>query len=355
MARVGAESKAIFRTDRFLNNESISLNQLWSELIITELERLGVTTFCLASGSRCTPLSDCLSTRPWLSVVTHFDERALGFMALGLAQNRERPIVIITTSGSAVANLLPAIIEASQQGLPLICITADRPFECQDCRSNQTISQDGIFGSYVNYSRSLPAPTVDIRPEVVLSTIDYLFSFSLFNGNGPVHLNCSFREPLLTDSCIVNQSYFSAIQSWMISTDVYSLYFNDNTLPDHLISKLIIAKKGVIVIGDILEQELLDRVLLFAKQYQWPVLVNPLGGGDIKLMGAIGILWGIKVTFITLYLSFIIGGIFSLILFITKQKKAKDYMSFGPSIGIASIIALFWGELLWNHFVGPYI
>ena len=122
-----------------------SLHALWSSLIIEELVRLGVCDICIAPGSRSTPLTLAAAANPAITTHLHFDERGLGFLALGLAQGSQRPVAVIVTSGSAVANLLPAVVEARQSGIPLWLLTADRPAELICNVANLAIDQSDIF------------------------------------------------------------------------------------------------------------------------------------------------------------------------------------------------------------------
>ena len=103
--------------------------------------------FC--PGSRSSPLTLAAARHPRAKLIPGIDERSLGYWALGHAKARNKPCVIITSSGTAVANLLPAVVEASQSNTPLIILSADRPSELRDTGSNQTIDQVGIFGKYV--------------------------------------------------------------------------------------------------------------------------------------------------------------------------------------------------------------
>lgn len=105
---------------------------MWARLLVDELCRLGVTTFCVAPGSRSSPLSIAAAAHPRARVVTCIDERSLGFYAVGFAKGRSRPAAVITSSGTAVANLLPAVVEASQSHTPVVVLTADRPAELRD-------------------------------------------------------------------------------------------------------------------------------------------------------------------------------------------------------------------------------
>jgi len=107
--------------------KSPNINILWAKLIIEELFRNGVRYFCLAPGSRCSALVVAIGEHFRAKSFVHYDERGLAFHALGYAAATRQPVVIVTTSGSAVANLFPAVIEASKKKLPLIILTADRP------------------------------------------------------------------------------------------------------------------------------------------------------------------------------------------------------------------------------------
>ena len=143
----------------------------WAEHVIKILNHHGVHHFCLAPGARSTPLVMALSHNKHVKVTTHFDERALGFFALGVAKATESPVAIITTSGSAVANLLPSAVEATHAHVPLIFLTADRPQELQNCGANQAINQEAIFGTFVKKFEALPVPSPAIELSAMFPSI----------------------------------------------------------------------------------------------------------------------------------------------------------------------------------------
>ncbi|XP_040374185.1 protein PHYLLO, chloroplastic isoform X8 [Rosa chinensis] len=120
-----------------------NINTVWASLIVEECSRLGLTYFCVAPGSRSSPLAVAASTHPLITCIVCYDERSLAFHAVGYARGSGKPAVIITSSGTAVSNLLPAVVEASQDFVPLILLTADRPAELQDAGANQAINQIG--------------------------------------------------------------------------------------------------------------------------------------------------------------------------------------------------------------------
>ncbi|WP_159791727.1 2-succinyl-5-enolpyruvyl-6-hydroxy-3-cyclohexene-1-carboxylic-acid synthase [Puerhibacterium puerhi] len=193
--------------------------------LVADLVLQGVRDFVLAPGSRSAPLAYALAEaateRPTLRLHVRVDERAAGFLALGLSRGSEplhrgagrradgvehvsvavpQPVAVVTTSGTAVANLHPAVLEAHHTGVPLVLITADRPHELRGTGASQTTDQVGIFGSAVRYAVDVPAP--DDRPGAVrdlLSTANRALAAALGlrdRNPGPVHLNLAFREPL---------------------------------------------------------------------------------------------------------------------------------------------------------------
>ena len=181
-----------------MNRETPRANRLWAYLIVEELVRCGVDFFCVAPGSRSTPLVAALAASERARSLIHFDERGTAFAALGHARATGRPAAWITTSGTAVANGLPAVVEASTDGVPMILLTADRPPELRQTGANQTIDQPDIFGDYVRWRFDLPAPDPAIDPAMVLTTVDQAAYRAARTPQGPVHLNLMFRETFLS-------------------------------------------------------------------------------------------------------------------------------------------------------------
>ena len=152
---------------------------------------------CLSPGSRSTPLALALARDPRVQVHVHLDERSSAFFALGLAKATPSRSIVATTSGTAAAELLPAVVEASQSRMPLVLLTADRPPRLRGTGANQTIDQPGLFGEYVRASIDLPVPDdggtggmVARRP--LARRLDAMAA----DPPGPVHVNCPFEEPL---------------------------------------------------------------------------------------------------------------------------------------------------------------
>ncbi len=173
-------------------------------VLVDELARCGVREVVLCPGSRSAPLAYALeeaekSGRIRLHV--RVDERTAGFLALGLAKLSRVPAAVVTTSGTAVANLHPAVLEAHHGQVPLLVLSADRPPELRGTGANQTTVQPGMFGGALRWAHELGAP--EARPgqnAAWRSTADRAYAActgALSGHPGPVHLNVPLREPLV--------------------------------------------------------------------------------------------------------------------------------------------------------------
>ena len=173
-------------------------DQRWANLAIQSCLDVGVDHFFLAPGSRCTPLTLAVARQKTATVIQHFDERGLAFAAVGYARATGRPGVFICTSGTAVANAFPAVIEAAMESVPMLLFTADRPLELRGSGANQTIDQQNIFGRYAQLFLDMPAPedqhaAADPGGRAFLG--DALTRGMAAVKKGPVHFNWMFREP----------------------------------------------------------------------------------------------------------------------------------------------------------------
>ncbi|GIL87242.1 hypothetical protein Vretifemale_15342 [Volvox reticuliferus] len=171
--------------------------------------------FCVAPGCRSSPLAHAIASHPRARLNVCIDERSLGFWALGYGRSSGRPAAVVTSSGTAVANLLPAVVEASLSGVPLLLLTADRPAELRDTAANQTIDQTKIFGGFVRWFFDLPAPTTDVPGRTVLTTASTAYRAAVAScPPGPVHLNLQFRDPLAPVTAPWSPAPFSTRTFW---------------------------------------------------------------------------------------------------------------------------------------------
>jgi len=164
--------------------------------LLEEFHRLGVRDIVLGPGSRSQALALAAAEFERLGMIrlrVRIDERVGGFLALGIAVETSRPVILITTSGTAVGNLHPAVLEAHHSGVPLIVITADRPESLRGVGSNQTTEQPGIFSSAVRRSWDVAPPNGSAGETDAAAA---LARDALAAASGPVHLNLAFAEPL---------------------------------------------------------------------------------------------------------------------------------------------------------------
>jgi len=170
--------------------------------LVDELVRLGVTDAVLAPGSRSTALAIAAERNPRLDVHVEVDERSAGFLALGFARASGRPAPVVVTSGTAVANLHPAVVEADTAAVPLLLLTADRPPELRATGANQAIDQVHVFGRALRFEVDLGVPE-DRQGANALwrSTVARALAEAcgLRAAPGPVQVNLSFREPTVPE------------------------------------------------------------------------------------------------------------------------------------------------------------
>ncbi|WP_307812641.1 2-succinyl-5-enolpyruvyl-6-hydroxy-3-cyclohexene-1-carboxylic-acid synthase [Phycicoccus sp. CSK15P-2] len=176
-------------------------------VLVDELVRGGVRDVVLAPGSRSAPLAyAALAAEAAGRVRLHVrvDERSAGFLALGLAKGSGRPVPVVTTSGTAVANLHPAVLEASHAGVPVVALSADRPHELRGTGANQTTAQPGLFGGATRFECDLPAPEAAPAAGAGWWRSTVCRALAAARGAtggapGPVHLDLAFRDPLVPD------------------------------------------------------------------------------------------------------------------------------------------------------------
>lgn len=257
------------------NRKWSDINGLWCALIMEELVRNGVEHCCLAPGLRNSPLIHAAAAECRLQKHVHFDERGLGFFALGIAKATHKPVVIITTSGTAVANLYPAVIEAAMTGAPLLVLSADRPPELLDTGANQTINQSAIFSHYPAQEVQLPCPDTAIPPQWLLSTLDQ--GIARLMAGGVVHFNAHLRDPLYpVDDCPDWSSYLASVSHWILTNRPWT-YDGQFVwgIPSEagLLIERLHATKGVLIAGQLSEEDA-PSVARLAEKLNWPLLAD---------------------------------------------------------------------------------
>lgn len=246
--------------------------------LVDEWIRNGITAAVVAPGSRNTPLTLALMRETRMRVDVVLDERSAGFRALGIGLATGRPAIVCCTSGTAAANLHPAVIEAHHARVPLLVCTADRPAELRDAGAGQTIDQTRLFGGAVRWFHD-PGP-----PEAAISGSDAnarwrgLACRSVAEASGPpagpVHLNLPFREPLVpTGDPLVEAAGRPGGEPWVRT----SVARREPTASDvaRLVALVRAHPRGLVVAGwgAHIDPVVADR---FARAAGWPVLADPL-------------------------------------------------------------------------------
>ncbi|CAI2086785.1 2-succinyl-5-enolpyruvyl-6-hydroxy-3-cyclohexene-1-carboxylic-acid synthase [Serratia quinivorans] len=247
-------------------------NRRWAALLLEALARHGVRHVCIAPGSRSTPLTLAAAANKSFICHTHFDERGLGHLALGLAKASREPVAVIVTSGTAAANLYPSLIEAGLTGERLVFLTADRPPELIDCGANQAIRQNGLYASHPTLSIDLPRPTTDIPASWLVSTVD---SAMARLQHGALHINCPFAEPLYggdeqqyADWSATLGDWWQGSHPWLREMDPHQVLKQ----PDWFFWR---QKRGVIVAGRMSAQEG-EQLAQWAELLGWPLIGDVL-------------------------------------------------------------------------------
>ncbi|MEM7415240.1 MAG: 2-succinyl-5-enolpyruvyl-6-hydroxy-3-cyclohexene-1-carboxylic-acid synthase [Gemmatimonadota bacterium] len=268
-------------------------NTVWARAIIDELARCGLKDVIVAPGSRSTPLVMAADRDPRVRVRLHLDERSAAFFALGLGQ-AGRPAAVVTTSGTAVANLLPAVVEACQASVPLIALTADRPPRLRGSDANQAIEQRGIFGVYPRESHELSLPDTDPKSlEHLRSLTCRVWGAATGRDPGPVHLNVPFEKPLEPIEPSPNDEG-SGGAGWTGRPDgapwtearASRAVADEESLAE--LEALLAGERPVLVAGPTPDPERLGpAAVALARRFGCPLLADPLSGARF-LPGAEG-------------------------------------------------------------------
>ena len=246
-----------------------------ARVLVDELVRGGVREAVLAPGSRSAPLALALHAADAagrLRLHVRIDERSAAFLALGLAKASGVPVPVVTTSGTAVLNLHPAVAEASEAGVPLLLLTADRPPELRGAGANQTLDQVKAFGGFVRWFVEVGAPSARTGEVAYWRSLTCKTLAAATHDPGPVHLNLAFREPLVPDG---DDGWPESLDGradgapWTRVVAAAEPARPVDDLPD----------RTVVVLGDGDPREALAAQSLAAAR-QWPVLAEPSSGAE---------------------------------------------------------------------------
>ena len=268
------------------NSKIKNPNLRLAALFVDGLAQAGLTAVVISPGSRSTPLTLAFEAHPGIETFLHIDERGAGFYALGMALASDRPVALVCTSGTAVANYLPAIVEAQMSQVPLLILTGDRPHELRHSGANQTIDQVKIFGDQVLWSVDMPLPTEN-PPDVTMRHVrtTAVRATATANGlrKGPVHVNFPFRKPLEPES---SEQYLVLSDQFTIHNSQFTIhnFERGNLLPtpkqlDWLTAVFNQHPRGLIICGPRCPGGNFRQVVTaLAQQVGYPILADPLSG-----------------------------------------------------------------------------
>lgn len=261
--------------------------------IVDELVRGGVTELVLAPGSRSAPLVLAAAAHPGLTLHARIDERSAAFVALGLGRATGRPAAVLCTSGTAVASLHPAVLEADADGVPLVALTADRPPELRGVGANQTIDQLRIFGRAVRADAELTSPEghVDLAAPARGWRGEVARLLAAARGAagppGPVQLDVALREPLVPDELAWSSAPAAGRSDGAPWTAAPSARHPAPEVIQAAVAHLG-ARRGLIIAGSgarpadglalPLPAELETPIAALGRHLGWPVLAEPTAG-----------------------------------------------------------------------------
>jgi len=232
-----------------------SLAHLHAAVVVEELRRCGVGIFCVSPGARAIPLILALEDNPTVVTKLFNDERSAAFWAQGAAKGGMLPC-LICTSGTAAANYLPAVAEASLAGTPLVVLTTDRPFELHYAKANQTLPQRDLFAAFVAATFDVPAPEQRLFLHALLADLDQAV-FEARRSARPVHVNMAYRKPFVDEAFAVESlpgEERELLDRWLASGTPYCDYLLPHpclAAPDiqRLIDRITAASDIVCVAG----------------------------------------------------------------------------------------------------------
>ena len=236
--------------------------------LVDEFAQLGITHAVFSPGSRSTTMAMLFREHGDFETYMNIDERSAGFMALGIAKAHRKPVILVCTSGSAVAHYMPAVLEAQYSGVPMIILSADRPYTLQHVGAPQTVDQQKLFGTAVNYYEELAVPQQDhyyTYPRLVARKA-YMKAMDV--NRGPVHINVPLFEPLVPEldkkhfDC--GRLPFSVVGGTIQPSDVHAMY------------DLLKNTKVLILAGPSAYPNDIESILALSYMFNAPILGDPL-------------------------------------------------------------------------------
>jgi 2-succinyl-5-enolpyruvyl-6-hydroxy-3-cyclohexene-1-carboxylate synthase len=260
--------------------DATNRNTALASALVEELARCGIRRAFLSPGSRSSPIALALDREVAIELTVILDERVAGFAALGAALATGEPAIVACTSGSAAANLHPAVAEADQAGVPMILLTSDRPPELRGIGAGQTIDQIGLYGTAPRWFCEVGTNEADDTGLLHLRSTACRAHGEAMSGRGPVHLNLAWRDPLGPDPCPEDVTAGDPLALDGRSLGRPLTVAIDSRAPDEdLLAALSLAveraERGVIVAGRLTDDGLSASLVELAELAGLPILAEP--------------------------------------------------------------------------------
>ena len=261
---------------------------IYAVVFVDELQRAGIRNVVICPGSRSTPLAMAFASQTAIRAWMHVDERSAAFFGLGMAKKLHKPVALLCTSGTAAANFLPALVEATLSHVPLLVLTADRPHELRDNGAPQSIDQNRLYGTYAKWFVEVALPeATDAALRYIRTIADRAVAASQAIPSGPVHLNFPFREPLTPEPIhgqslpLVEQRDLNVWQGRPGNSQYIEVHDTTLGTPDILtIGKLrrmiSEAQRGLIIAGPNDDSMLIEPLVRLSQYVGYPILADPL-------------------------------------------------------------------------------
>ena len=248
----------------------------WSTTLLDSFYKHGVRHAIISPGSRSTPLTLAAVIHPGIQKRVVLDERSAAFLALGIGKSTGMPALLICTSGTAVANYMPAVVEAKESGVPMILLTADRPPKLRNLGSSQTVDQIKLFGDQTVFFHEAGEP---VHQEEDLNRISYLakqaVEFSTDLG-GAVQINLPFRKPLEPTSEALQKEKSTLKKNTILKDFKTSFDQSEITLRSEIIELISASKRPLFIAGTAEVRHALSRQIgELSTHLKGPVLAEP--------------------------------------------------------------------------------
>jgi 2-succinyl-5-enolpyruvyl-6-hydroxy-3-cyclohexene-1-carboxylate synthase len=255
-----------------------TLNLAQAEALVVGLADAGLRDAVVCPGSRSTPLALAFLRHPAITVRMHVDERSAGFFALGMARATRRAVALLCSSGTAAANFLPAVVEASLSRVPLVVLTADRPAEVRGWGAAQTIDQIHLYGSHARWFADLPVPDGDpLLPRQARAVASRAIAVAGSAPAGPVHLNVPFREPLVPAGGLDSFTGSMADRKSRVGSRTPGRPPGAAAVAE-VAERIGRIENGLIVSGPDDDVAVAPAAARLAQNLGWPILADPLSG-----------------------------------------------------------------------------